>query len=156
MAFRITGLSADPFRSLYGLPDIELESRGVRRYVADKSPGFPDRIEMRDVEPGETLLLLNHVSQAANTPYRASHAIFILEGATKTYSKVNQIPQVLYARTQSLRGFDAGGMMLEADLADGADSIVAVIERLFTNADIAYIHTHNAKQGCYAGRIDRV
>src|SRR6202012_5688894 len=61
MSFRVTGLSAAPFRSLYGLSDQELALRGVKRYVADKKPGFPDRIEMRDAEIGEKLLLLNHV-----------------------------------------------------------------------------------------------
>ena len=57
MAFRITGLSAEPFRHLYGLSDRELALRGVKRYVADRSPGFPDRIEMRDAAVGEKLLL---------------------------------------------------------------------------------------------------
>jgi Protein of unknown function (DUF1203) len=75
MSFRITGLSPEPFRHLYGLTDDELTRLGVKRYVADKSPGFPDRIAMRDVEIGERVLLLNHVSQPAETPYRATHAI---------------------------------------------------------------------------------
>ena len=48
MGFRITGLSPEPFRHLYGLSDQELVLHGVKRYIADKQPGFPDRIEMRD------------------------------------------------------------------------------------------------------------
>ena len=155
MTYRISGLSAEPFRPLYGLSDQELAAKGVRRYVADQKSGFPDRIEMRDARPGETLLLLNHVCQPADTPYRASHAIFVIEGATQTYSKENEIPLVMLARPQSLRAFDDGGMMVDADLADGADNIVAVIGRFFGDEAVAYIHAHNAKQGCYAGRIDR-
>jgi hypothetical protein len=72
MSFRITGLSAEPFQHLYGLPDHELAAQSVLRYVADSKPGFPDRIEMRDAGIGERLLLLNHVCQDAATPYRAS------------------------------------------------------------------------------------
>ena len=52
MGFRVSGLSPEPFRDLYGLSDAELAARGVIRCVADKHPGFPDRIEMRDGEPG--------------------------------------------------------------------------------------------------------
>jgi hypothetical protein len=45
-------------------------------------------------------------------------------------------------------------MMLDADVVDGKD-IESVIARLFTSPHVAYIHAHNAKRGCYSGRIDR-
>jgi hypothetical protein len=151
MSFRITGLSAEPFRHLYGLSDQELARRGVRRYVADQQPGFPDRIEMRDAAVGEPVLLLNHVCQPADTPYRASHAIFVREGADMAYDRVDEVPDVMRTRLLSLRAYDADGMMLDADVVDGND-VKSVILRFFANA---YIHAHNAKRGCYAGRIDR-
>jgi hypothetical protein len=154
MAFRVSGLSAEPFKSLYGLSDEQLARCGVIRYVVDKKPGFPDRIEMREGEIGEKMLLLNHQSQSADTPYRASHAIFIREGATATYERVNEIPEVMRVRLLSLRAFDSAGMMLDADVVDG-NAIEAVIERMFANADVNCIHAHNAKQGCFSGRIDR-
>src|ERR1700722_19849881 len=68
MSFQITGLDAAPFRRLYGLSDDELQSLGVKRLIADASPGFPDRIELRDVEQGEALLLLNYLHQPATRP----------------------------------------------------------------------------------------
>jgi Protein of unknown function (DUF1203) len=154
MGFRITGLSAEPFRHLYGLTDSELKHRGIVRRLADATTSYTDRIEMRDAQPGETVLLLNHVCQPADTPYRASHAIYILEGAEKTYVGVDEIPEVMLAYPQSLRAFDEAGMLVEADLAMG-DEVKLAIERLFANPRTAYIHAHNAKQGCYAGRIDR-
>ncbi|MFT5138446.1 MAG: hypothetical protein ACI9H8_000995 [Lysobacterales bacterium] len=119
MHFVVTGLSPKPYRHLYGLPDQELANRGVERVLADSNPGFPDRIEMRDAEIGETLLLLNHQSVEQNTPYRASHAIFILEGAEQDYRGENEIPEVMFSRLLSLRAFDAKGMMLNAGLAKG-------------------------------------
>ncbi|MGH6797851.1 MAG: DUF1203 domain-containing protein, partial [Roseiarcus sp.] len=85
MSFRITGLDAAPFRRFYGLSDEELQSYGVKRLIADTKPGFPDRIELRDVEQGEALLLLNYLHQPADTPYRASHAIFVREWAETPY-----------------------------------------------------------------------
>ena len=154
MAFRISGLSPEPFRHLYGLSDAELAKHGAKRYVVDAPTGYPDRIEMRDAAPGETVLLLNHVCQPADTPYRASHAIFVREGAEETYSKVDAVPDVIRVRLMSLRAFDKDGMMLDADVVEGKE-IEGVIARFFANKDVDYIHAHNAKRGCYAGRIDR-
>ncbi len=154
MTFRITGLSPEPFRRLFGLPDDELARLGVKRYVADKAPGFSCRVEMRDAEPGETVLLLNHVCQPADTPYRASHAIFVREGAAAAYDRVDEVPAVMRARLLSLRAFDASGMMADADVVDGA-AVEPLIARLLANADVSYIHAHYAKRGCYSGRIDR-
>lgn len=154
MSYRVIGLHAEPFQPLFGLDDIELAARNVKRYVVDRTPGFPDRIEMRDCEPGETVLLLNHVSQTAETPYQASHAIFVREGATETYDVIDAIPDVMRVRLLSLRGFSADGMMLDADVVEGRD-IETVIARMFDNPEIASIHVHNAKRGCYAGRIER-
>ncbi len=154
MSFRITGLSAEPFQHLFGLSEEELAKQGVKRYVADEKPGFPCRVGMRDAEPGETVLLLNHTYQPAHTPYHGTHAIFVIEGATLPYDRINQIPDVMRVRLLSLRGFDKSDMMLDADVIEGAH-IEQVIERMFAKPDISYIHVHNAKRGCYSGRIDR-
>lgn len=154
MGYRVTGLSADPFKHLYGQSDAALKARGVLRRRADHTTAYTDRIEMRDARPGETVLLLNHVSHPADTPYRASHAIYILEGATETFESQNCLPDILSRYPQSLRAFDADGMLVDARLASGGDVEVA-IGALFGNPDAAYILTHNAAQGCYAGRIDR-
>ncbi|MBE3027712.1 DUF1203 domain-containing protein [Janthinobacterium sp. BJB1] len=155
MDFRITGLSPEPFLPFFALSDAELAARGMRRHVVDQHPGFPDRIEMVEAALGETVLLLNHVCQPAMTPYRACHAIFVREGATQAYDAVNQVPESMRLRLLSLRAYCADGMMLDAEVVEGT-AIEAVIARLFGNADVSYIHVHNAKRGCYAGRIDRV
>jgi hypothetical protein len=154
MGFRITGLSAEPFQHLYGLGEQELARHGAIRMTANEKPGFPDRVEMREADPGETLLLLNHLCQPADTPYRASHAIFVREGATETYDRVNEVPEVMRGRLLSLRAYDEAGMMVDADVLEGK-AIEDAIGRFFANPAIAYIHVHNAKRGCYSGRIDR-
>lgn len=154
MTFRITGLSAEPFRHLFGLPDAQLRKHGVMRYVVDKKPGYPDRIEVRDAEPGESVLLLNYTHQPADNPYRASHAIFVLEGARKTYDRVDEVPEVMRARPISLRAFDARDLMVDADVVDGRE-LEGAIERFFADTRVAYLHAHYAKRGCYAARVDR-
>jgi Protein of unknown function (DUF1203) len=155
MSFRISGLSADQFAHLYGLSDQELLARGARRYRVDKNPGFPDRIELRDLEPGESALLINYIHQPADTPYRASHAIFVREGAEAARSFVDEIPEVMLQRTLSLRAFGADHMLLEAALVEGRE-VKDAIDHLLGNPAVAYIHAHYAKPGCYAARVDRV
>lgn len=155
MSFRITGLSPEPFRPLFGLTDEQLAAKGVRRYVADSKPGFPDRVELRDAEPGESLLLLNYTHQPANSPYNSSHAIFVLESANERYNRIDEVPEVLRVRTLSLRAFDKEDFIVDADLVDGRQ-IEGLIERYLDNPKVAYIHVHYAKYGCYAGRVDRV
>jgi len=153
MSFRVTGLSPEPFRPLFGLPDEELARRGARRYVAD-GPGFPDRIEISDAAPGETLLLVNYLHQPAATPYRASHAIFVREREVAPTDVVDDLPPAMRARPLSLRAFDAEGLMVDGDLVDGAEA-ERLIERFFADPAVAYVHAHYAKRGCYAGLIER-
>jgi hypothetical protein len=154
MSFRITGLSPEPFRPLFGLSDEDLARRGARRYVADSPFGFPDRIEISDAAPGESLLLVNYVHQAADTPYRASHAIFVREREVAPTDLVDEIPPAMRARPLSLRGFDAEGLMVDGELVDGAEA-EGLIERLLEDPSVAYIHAHYARRGCYAGLIRR-
>lgn len=154
MSFRIRGLDPAPFRSFYGAPDDVLARAGVRRLMVDASPGFPDRVEVRDLEPGEAVLLLNHVHQPADNPYRASHAIFVREGAERACDVVNAVPEALRIRTLSVRSFDDGGEMVDADLVDGR-SLPPLIARLLAEPRVAYLHAHYAKRGCYAARIER-
>ena len=92
MHFRISGLDPAPFQPLFGLSDAALLARGAARYIADAIPGFPDRVELRDATPGETLLLVNYLHQPAETPYRASHAIFVREGAARAYDEMDRVP----------------------------------------------------------------
>ncbi len=155
MSFRITGLDPAPFRHLFGLPDAELSARGVRRYFADAKPGFPDRIAVKDAEIGESLLLLNYTHQPAATPYRASHAIFVREGAEAAYDGIDEIPEALLVRPISLRAFDDDGMLVGADLAEG-EAVRDAIGRLLARDETSYIQAHYAKRGCYAARVERV
>lgn len=154
MSFRVIGLSPKSFLHLFGLPDEELRKQGAQRCVADRRYAFPDRIELRDAEPGETLLLLNYVHQPASNAYRSSHAIFVCEGAETPYDRVNEIPEVMRIRPMSLRAFDARDLMVDADLCDGRET-ERLIERFFADPSVAYIHAHYAKRGCYAARIER-
>ena len=154
MAYRVFGLSPAPFEGLFGLSDAALAEHNAVRVTADKPVGFPCRITLEDAEPGETLILVNHVSQDAPTPYRASHAIFVREGAGEAAVYVDETPPVFAGRTLSLRGFDADGMMQAAALAQPGEAD-AKIRELLAEPAIVSIHAHNAIRGWCAARIER-
>ena len=154
MTYRIRGLDPAPFQPLFAMPDEELEKRGVMRMTVTAKPSFPCRVTLEDRNVGEQVLLLNHVSHDVENPYRASHAIFVTEGANQAAEFVDEIPPVLAARILSLRGFDDQGLMTEACLAQPGEADAA-IRRLFANPDIATIHAHNATRGCFAAKIER-
>jgi hypothetical protein len=153
-SFKISGLAPEPFLPLYGLADAQLTEMGIKRYVANGKPGFPDRIELRDVEPGEPVLLLNFEHQPAPTPYRSKHAIFVREGALQRYEAADEIPDSLRMRPLSLRAFDANHMLVDADLTTGSE-VESLIAKLLGRRDVAYLHAHFAKRGCYAALIER-
>ncbi|CAN5261850.1 DUF1203 domain-containing protein [soil metagenome] len=154
MSFLIRPLPADEFADLFALSDEALHARRARRVVADRPRAFPCRVSLEDAQPGETVMLANFTHQAADTPFRASHAVYVREGIQSAVPEVNEVPEQLRRRTLSLRAFDAGDMMIAADLADGV-AMEPVVEALLADPRTAYLHAHFAKQGCYAARIDR-
>ena len=154
MTYRIRGLDPAPFQPLFAMADEELERRGVIRMTVTAKPSFPCRVTLEDRDVGERVLLLNHVSHDVDNPYRASHAIFVTDGADQAADFVDEVPPVLATRILSLRGFDDQGLMAEASLAQPGEADAA-IRRLFANPDIATIHAHNATRGCFAAKIER-
>ena len=153
MTYVVKGLDPKPYAELFGLPDDELESRGVIRMMVT-APTFPCRVSLTDREIGERVLLLNHVSHDVSNPYRASHAIFVTEGVTEAAEYFDEVPPVFKPRVLSLRGFDAEGMMADAVLTQPGEAD-AGIRKLFDNPEIVAIHAHNATRGCFSARIER-
>ncbi|HUN27205.1 MAG TPA: DUF1203 domain-containing protein [Steroidobacteraceae bacterium] len=154
MDFRVTGLSPEPFKPLFGLSQAELRQRGAVRLVADRNPGFPDRIELRDAAVGESVLLVNFAHLQVASPFRSTYAIYVREGAEERYDRVNEVPELLRSRVLSLRGFDADDMLCDADIVAGG-AVEGLIERLLSSSRTAYVHVHYAKPGCFAARIER-
>ena len=155
MSFVVTGLPIAPFQPLFALSDEALAERRIVRRTVDAPSGFPCRVTLEDAQVGETVLLMNYEHQPADTPFRASHAIYVREGDHPTRRDVDAIPPALAVRPYiSLRAFDEGGMMVDATVAPGA-ALAPAIEQMLAGAEVAYLHAHYAGMGCYAARIDR-
>ncbi|MDO9335598.1 MAG: DUF1203 domain-containing protein [Caulobacter sp.] len=154
MPFTVTGLSPEPFRSLFGLGAAALAERGVLRVRVEAPASAPCRITLEDAEPGETVLLLNHEHLAVDTPYRSRHAIYVREIATEKAVVEDALPPALEARLLALRAFDGADMMLEAEVVEGR-AAAPLIEAWLSDPKVAYLHAHFARRGCFAARIDR-
>ena len=94
---------------------------------------------------------MNYAHQAAASPYRASHAIFVREGTSQAHPAVNEVPELFRFRMLSLRAFDGDGIIVTADLCDGKDLETMLGRQLGLRA-VGYVHIHYAKFGCYAAR----
>lgn len=154
MTYRIEGLKRDAYANLLGLADDALAERDARRVTADSKPGFPCRVTLEDAEPGESLILFNHVSHDVPTPFRSAYAIYVRETAAAPACFVDEPAPVFAGRTLGLRGFDSEGMLRGALLALPGESD-SKIRALFKRPEIATIHAHNAAAGCFAAKIVR-
>lgn len=154
MAYRIHGLPPARYDGLFEMTDGELAERRAVRVTADKPGAFPCRVTLEDVEPGEQLVLVNHVSNDVDGPFRTSHAIYVRKGAVQAARYEDEIPAMIDRRTIGLRAFDAAGM-LRAGMVVAPGEADARVRDLFADADIATIHAHTAAYGCFLARIER-
>ena len=154
MSFQIHALPADPFQPLFKMSGQELAGNRATRMVVDAKPGYPCRVSLADAEVGETVILVNHEHQPANSPYRSAHAIFVREHASQAFPKPGEVPEVLSTRLISVRAFDDRHYMVNADVVDGKD-LGRVIPAMFRDPGVSYLHLHNAKPGCFAARVTR-
>jgi len=149
MTYRISGLDPAAFADTQALL-----AAGAIRVRADSKPGFPCRVTLEDAEPGESLLLLNHVSHDVATPFRSTYAIYVRENASEAPDHVDSTPGFLEHRTLGLRGFDADGMLRRASVAGPGEADTA-LRALLDHDEVAYIDIHNAGAGCFMARAER-
>ena len=154
MNYQLRGLEPALFEKLFDLDDAALKERGMRRMRSDKPVGFPCRISLEDAPVGEDVLLLPFTHQDSRSPYRASGPIFVRRGRAQAARIVNSLPTYLTLRPLSIRAYDAADEMVDAEVVDGPNA-APLIERYLARADVAYLHIHFARRGCFACRVDR-
>ena len=154
MDFQITALPVDQFLDFFEMTEAELAQRQARRQVVTENPGTPCRVSMVDADIGETVILCNYAHQSGQSPYYATHAIFVREHAVQADLAINEVPEVIRTRLMSVRLFDKDHMMIDADVLHG-EELPAVLPAIFGNDKVEYVHLHNAKPGCFAASVVR-
>lgn len=154
MDFQIRAMAPEPFARLFAMDAAELARHNAVRVTADCAPGYPCRVSLDDAPVGATLVLVNHRHLPAASPYQASHAIYVSEGARMARPQPNEVPPALRRRLLSLRAFDAAAMMLDADVAKG-DEAADRIAGMLRDQRVTAVHIHFAKAGCFAAQAER-
>jgi hypothetical protein len=153
--YQLRGLEPALFENLFHLDDAVLAERGMRRVRSDAPVGFPCRISLEDAPVGEELLLLPFAHLDVATPYRASGPIFVRRGQPQAARIRNGLPTSLTLRQLSVRAYDGRHEMVDAEVVDGREA-TPLIERYLGRGDVAFLHIHFARRGCFACRVDRL
>ncbi len=152
--FQIHALPYDRFQHFFTMTPDELQQHRAIRQTVLKSPGYPCRVSLQDGAVGEQVILLHYTHQPAESPFHASHGLFVRENAVEAKPAAGEIPVFLNHRLLSLRAFDEHGMMLNAEVAPG-NELPTKIPAMLQEPQVAYLHLHNAREGCYLARVDR-
>ena len=112
-------------------------------------------MSLADAQVGERLLLVNYEHLPVQTPYRSRYAVYVRENAVEAHPGVDEVPEVLRRRLLSLRAFDATGLLRHADVVEGRD-LVGALDGMLGMPEVACVHIHNAKPGCFAAQAVRV
>ncbi|NGX16579.1 DUF1203 domain-containing protein [Wenzhouxiangella sp. XN24] len=155
MDYKIEGLDPRRFEYLWGRDDAGLAAHRARRLRVDSEPGFPDRISLRDAPLNASIILVNYEHMAVHSPYRSSHAIFVLEGCVERFSRVGEIPPCLLGRSLSVRAFDHEAMMVTAELVEGP-SLDSCLKDIFRSKHVSHVDIHFAAAGCFFARATGV
>jgi Protein of unknown function (DUF1203) len=147
--FQLVGLPYAQFAPLFALPDAKLSSYNAQRVFATTKPGYPCRVSLVDADIGEELLLLPFEHQPAGSPYKSSGPIFVRKAAIQAQVEPGAIPDYVGTRLMSVRAYDCKHFMTDALICAGGDA-AAAIQKMFSRAEVAYIHLHNANRGCFS------
>lgn len=153
-SFQVVALPDEQREKILSMSDEQLRAIGGRRITVDAKPGFPCRASLEDAEIGEQVVALSYEYHDVDSPYQSSGPIFVRESAETAQLAINEIPEMLLARDQSLRAYDNQAMMIDADTAT-QENLAEKIRALFQNNAVSYLHVHNSKPGCFNCKIVR-
>lgn len=154
MSFRFHALGHEQFTRYFTMSPPELRRHRAVLRIADKKPGFPCRVSLEDANIGERVLLMHFEHLPVESPFRASHAIYVREGARTCTVDLGEVPTMFRTRQLSLRCFDADAMLVEAHLCEGRNVESMLLETLRQSC-VAHVDVHFAKPGCFGARVTR-
>ncbi len=123
--------------------------------VATENDTGPCRSCLTVFVPGEGRILFSYAPNQYDHPYNEIGPIYIHERGCQPYADHNAFPLELRTRRPiTLRCYASDGKMRDGELV-GQHPVEEVIEKLFENPQIEYLHARTASVGCYIARIER-
>jgi hypothetical protein len=115
----------------------------------------PCRRCLRDAEPGEPLVLAPYDPFTVRSPYAGEGPVFVhAEGCEPFRPVAGAVSEQVPGRVLSLRAYDGGAMMTDAEVVDG-ERFAERAAALLGDERVAFLHAHFAGPGCFAFRVDR-
>jgi hypothetical protein len=124
-------------------------------FVATQNDTGPCRSCLKVFLPGEGRILFSYAPNQYDHPYNEIGPIYIHEQECEPYADHDAFPVELRTRQPiTLRCYGSDGMMIDGELVQQRP-VESVIEKLFQNPRIKYLHARTASVGCYIARIER-
>ena len=125
------------------------------KLAPEESEGGPCRHCLKRAKPGESLILFSHRPFTQLSPYSEVGPVYVHAEACERYEATDIFPPEFKAgRTMTIRAYDVNEHIVDAKLATETE-VEGVIEELFGDPAVAFIHARFSAYGCYACRIER-
>ena len=121
--------------------------------TADSPNSYPCRHCLRWANPGERVILFTYASVPPNRPYSETGPVFVHAEPCERYDGVHEYPPD-FRNGRVFRAYDADHNMIDAVVANGSEP-EAVIEKLFENPEIKFVHARSVTRGCYTFGVER-
>lgn len=89
------------------------------------------------------------------SPYAETGPVFVHAENCQGYARHDLYPDEFRGRQQVFRCYDTEGNILGGHLAEPTEDVEVVIEELFADPTVEYIHTRNVVFGCYMLQLRR-
>ena len=122
--------------------------------TADSPNSYPCRHCLRWANPGERVILFTYASVPPNRPYSETGPVFVHAEPCERYDGVHEYPPD-FRNGRVFRAYDAVHNMIDAVVANGSEP-EAVIEKLFENPEIKFVHARSVTRGCYTFGVERI
>src|SRR5215208_725321 len=123
--------------------------------VATENDTGPCRSCLTVFRPGEGRLLFSYASNEYDHPYNGVGPIYIHEQECQPYSDYDEFPRELRTRRPlALRCYADDRNLVGGELV-GERPVEEVIESLFADGEVKYLHARTATVGCFIARIER-
>jgi hypothetical protein len=138
----------------------EAARRAIKTGAADhalttaESPGSsPCRHCLRWAQPGERVILFPYAAIPSGLPYSETGPIFVHAEKCERYSATDEYPAE-FRNGRVFRAYDSNYNLIDAQVMNGSEP-ETVIERLFQNADAAFVDVRSVTHGCFTFRVQR-
>jgi len=123
--------------------------------VATENDTGPCRRCLTVFKPGEGRLLFSYAPNQYDHPYNEVGPIYIHEQECQAYADYEHFPHELRTRRPlALRCYAADGNLVGGELV-GERPVEEVIESLFADSDVKYLHARTATVGCFIAKVER-